>query len=388
MQRRTFVRIPLLATILGSAQLAAGHPGDAHAAAPGRAPRVGPVETNVPLTTLFGAYGDTGGRWIGADSGYSVALPDGRIVWIWSDTFVGPINPDHTIPRDTTFIHNSLIVQDADGTLHTVHGGTDERPTSLFAIPGGGERATMEDTEWYWCADATVEGTDLVVCLLRFVKTGPDVFDFEFRGTALGVVSIEDFAGAEILQNPAPGRIHWGSALFADGGWTYVYGVDDQKDTKYLHLARVRAGSLRQWESWRFWTGSAWSESEADSVSLMSGVANEFSVTRQPAGLLLLTQDTTEALSADIVAYAAPRPTGPFTDKTLVHRTPETGGTQWGGRVFTYNAKAHRRRGGGPTLVTYNVNSFEPDDLYADARLYRPRFLDVDLTSSFEGDSR
>jgi hypothetical protein len=28
-------------------------------------------------------------------------------------------------------------------------------------------------------------------------------------------------------------------------------------------------------------------------------------------------------------------------------------------------------------LITYNVNSFDTDDVYTDARLYRPRYVDV-----------
>lgn len=374
MQRRTLITIAAAAvgaTTVAGARPAAAAP-DVPEAPIGRVPRVDGVRTNTALTRAFGKYGDTCGAWIGADSGYSVPMADGRTVWIWSDTFVGDVGPDHTIDRDAAFIHNSLIVQDPDGTLTTIHGGSTEEPASLFAVPGG-----SENTEWFWCADATLEGTDLVMCLLHFVKTGDDVFDFEFRGTAIGTVSTDDFTVRHLQQRTT--RIHWGSALFEDGGWTYVYGVDDQRDDKFLHLARVPRGSLREWDSWRYWTGSTWSSDEADSVSLMTGVANEFSVTRSPAGLMLLTQDTSTPLSPDIVAYAARRPTGPFTGKTLVYRTPETEGN-----VFTYNAKAHGRRGDGPVLVTYNVNSFDPEDLYADARLYRPRFLDADLAIAAE----
>ena len=65
---------------------------------------------------------------------------------------------------------------------------------------------------------------------------------------------------------------------------------------------------------------------------------------------------------------------GPFTGKTELYRTPETSGN-----VFTYNAKAHPELGNGHTLmVTYNVNSFDTNDLYAEVDNYRPRYVDVD----------
>ena len=69
---------------------------------------------------------------------------------------------------------------------------------------------------------------------------------------------------------------------------------------------------------------------------------------------------------------------GPFTGKTELYTTPETGGN-----VFTYNAKAHPQLGNGNTLlVTYNVNSFDTNDLYVDVDNYRPRYIDVNAKIS------
>jgi hypothetical protein len=71
--------------------------------------------------------------------------------------------------------------------------------------------------------------------------------------------------------------------------------------------------------------------------------------------------------------YRSASITGPYTGKTELYTTPETGGN-----VFTYNAKAHPNLGDRDTLViTYNVNSFQGSDHYTDARLYRPRYVNV-----------
>ena len=42
-----------------------------------------------------------GDGWTGADGTYSVALPDGRTVWMFGDTFLGRVNPDRSRPADT-----------------------------------------------------------------------------------------------------------------------------------------------------------------------------------------------------------------------------------------------------------------------------------------------
>ena len=109
----------------------------APAAATACAPRIS-AQVDTELTERFGAYGDTAGRWTGADSAYSVPLPDGSIAWIYSDTFLGEVDADHGRPLDSPFLHNSIVVDD-DGVLTTHTGGTAEAPGSLVTVPGGDE---------------------------------------------------------------------------------------------------------------------------------------------------------------------------------------------------------------------------------------------------------
>lgn len=100
-------------------------------------------------------------------------------------------------------------------------------------------------------------------------------------------------------------------------------------------------------------------------------------------GYLMVTQDTSELFSTRIVAQVSCSPTGPFTVAAELYRTPETGafGSYGNANVFTYNAHEHiENRDGDTLLVTYNVNSFVGDDLYDDVTIYRPRFVEVELT--------
>ena len=142
------------------------------------------ASVDAPLTQLFGHYGDTAGRWTGADSAYSVALPGGKTAWLYSDTFLGAVNADHSRPQDAPFIHNSIIVADR-GTLATYTGGTAAAPASLVAVPGGDE-----NQKWFWFGDGTVEGSHLRVTLLEFAKTGTGQWDFAFDHTAVASFSL------------------------------------------------------------------------------------------------------------------------------------------------------------------------------------------------------
>lgn len=330
------------------------------------APRIA-ASVNEELTERFGTYGDTAGRWTGADSAYSVPLPDGSTAWIYSDTFLGEVDENGGRPLESPFIHNSIIVDDG-GTLTTYTGGTEAAPESLAKVAGADE-----SQQWYWFGDATVEGDALQVMLLEFVKTGSGVFDFKFVGNAVASFDVDDMSLTSITGLPES-TVNWGSAIYEDpeDGYTYVFGVEDLQAQKFAHLARVPTGSLTT-ADWEYFAAGEWLADPNASTSILEGVSNEFSVSRFQGKFTLVTGDATEALSAEIVMYRGEDLAGPYTGKTVLYETPETGGN-----VFTYNAKAHPNLGDDDRLlVTYNVNSFEGDDLYADARIYRPRYIDV-----------
>lgn len=331
------------------------------------------ASVNEELTAAFGHYGDTAGRWTGADSAYSVPLPGGRTAWLYSDTFLGTVNADRSRPESSPFIHNSIIVEDR-GRMTTHTGGTAAAPESLVTVPGGDEARN-----WYWFADGTVEGLHLQVMLLEFEKTGDGVFDFAFRGTAIASFDLRTLELVELTEaDPArsDSPIHWGSALHEEGRWTYVYGVEDNQSEKYAHLARVPRGKLTT-GAWEYYDGQRWTRYASRSARILEGVSNEFSVHCNGKSLVLVTGDARQALSADIVRYESTSVVGPFSGPELLYRTPETGGN-----IFTYNAKAHPQLGGSDSdgqrlLITYNVNSFDTDDVYADVDNYRPRYVDV-----------
>lgn len=324
------------------------------------------------LRDRFGTYGDIAGRWTGADSAYSVELPDGRIAWIYSDTFLGEVDENHGRPLDSLFIHNSINVDD-DGAITTFTGGTADAPESLVKVAGADE-----NRDWYWLGDATLHGDELQVMLVEFVKTGDTMWDFAFAGNGVATFDASTLELRSVVDLATDG-VNWGSAIYEDpeAGYTYVYGVEDLQSQKFAHLARVAGGDLAD-GTWEYLGESGWSTDPAGSKRILEGVSNEFSVSRFQGQYTLVTGDATEILSSAIVMYRSESLEGPFTGKTELYRTPETSGN-----VFTYNAKAHPELGDGHTLlITYNVNSFDTNDLYTEVDNYRPRYVDVDTKVS------
>jgi hypothetical protein len=374
-------RLTRAAILAGAAVLAAAGTAAAQPCPGTNAPTVASVTPNAGLNSMFTEYGNTGDGWTGGDSTYSTPLPDGRELWMFSDTFLGPITPP-TRPTTAPIVNNTFVPQQGN-SLSTIHGGTAEAPDHLIK--------PSTPSHWYWIGAGTVWGSKLELPVLEFRKTGPDVWDLAWTANALATFKTNRLhEPPTITPLPSSAGISWSAWVEREGGTTYVYGVEDLGAHKYLHIAKVN-GSLRG--EWRYYTGGdpkqpgAWSHEEADSIRVMDSVSNEHSVHKLRDGLYMLTtMDTSVPFSAELVAYFACSPTGPFVDRTTLYTAPETGpfGSYGDGDVYSYNAHAHPELST-PTnvVVSYNVNSLDATiggDVYRDVSIYRPRFIDVRLT--------
>ncbi|GAA1537739.1 hypothetical protein HD600_001358 [Microbacterium ginsengiterrae] len=355
-----------------SAVAPAGH-GDGQCSLAG-ATLTATASVNGPLTEQFTTYAETGGAWTGGDSTYTLPLKGGRTGWFFSDSFLGTVNPDGSRPAGSPFVNNSVVVQTSKG-LSTVTGGTPDAPVGI--IP------PEPDGRWYWIGDPAdgPRGT-VQVPLLQFERTGTGSFDFQWTANRLATLDGDSLQLESIVDLPSATGINWGSWTLEEGNHTYIYGIADPEGVRSSYVART-TGMDRLAGEWTFWNGADWVADETDAVPVVPYVANEFSVAKYRDGYLLITQDTSELFSTRIVARTGCSPTGPFSEPVELYRTPETGlaGSYGDADVFTYNAHEHPNlRTGNRLLVTYNVNTFDNvGDVYDDASIYRPRFIDVEL---------
>ncbi|MEY8018707.1 hypothetical protein [Mycobacterium servetii] len=332
----------------------------------------------MPLTcldTALAGYANSGAGWTGGDSTWSAPLPDGRELFAFSDTFLGPVTARGR-PPDAAFVHNSFVVRDAAGRFSTIVGGTAARPAALIA--------PTDPTHWFWLGAATYLDGALQVPVTEWRPSGPGPFGFAFVGSALARFGIRDLRVPVVTPLPRSRGIQWGQWVQPAGAWTYVYGAETDGEHRYLHVARVAGGDLRR--PFSYWTGRGWSTAESDSSRVTDGVGGEFSVHRlRPGAYLLTTMQGGKGFSDRIVGRFGPAPTGPFGPSTTLYVTPESGrsGTYHDADVYTYNAHAHPEYST-PTavVVSYNVNSVDTSpggDLYRRVGIYRPRFVVVSL---------
>ncbi|HYI20116.1 MAG TPA: hypothetical protein VD836_15475 [Solirubrobacteraceae bacterium] len=298
-----------------------------------------------------------GPGWTGGDVTFSAPLPDGRVAWIFGDTFVGHVTADGR--RSGGMVRNTVVIQDGP-CLQTHATGTAEQPGPLITPD--------EEGTWYWPADATVADGRLHVHAWRMRATGPGPWEFAITGTDLVTFDLPDLALRAIRPLPAGPGVAWGAAVAEDGDTTYVYGVSsaDPRDP-VLHVARSTGGLEAPWE---YATADGWAEDPAASTAQLHGVSHQLTVLRDGDGFALITQEP--LLGPEILVYRGAGPAGPWVgpERLAVAPAPAPG-------TFTYNAVAHPQAiSGGRLLLSYNVNSLDPTVL-GDAAVYRPRFIAV-----------
>ncbi|WP_375256649.1 DUF4185 domain-containing protein [Streptomyces sp. MNP-20] len=354
------------------------------------------------LTGAFAAYGDDAARdddWSGGDGTHSVKLPGGRVLWLFSDTFLGRVHPPPNQQgkphkwRDggAPMVRNSGVVTSPSGALERT------LPTPLFADPAPGQ--------WRWPVAAKVEprtpgGDEQVVRVLLWTRAaGPapwifgvpaatEVATLTLPGLALeGITQISDQRGVADPER----RVLYGTTTVDDGGWTYVFGGNDaqtaSRPSSHAYVARVPHGGLGDPSAWRYWDGRAWSRAGAKPRSVLGdddqkGVGSAFTVVRDGGTYVLFTMAAGARGLTTVTSYWACSPSGPWYGPGKGFAPPLPADSA------AYNPQAHPAlSGGGRLVLSYDVNA--PDatataagqaNVNRNVELYRPRFVTLRLS--------
>jgi len=156
------------------------------------------------------------GAWPGGDGASSTRLPDGRLLWLFGDTFVGGVTATGEREASTRVVRNSIVV--TEGSCVSV------LPTVRDALPGG-------DRTWLWpthsvltSSGAAGSASQLGVFAQRVRRSGPGAFDFERVATSVVRVTVP-WLGTPIVRavsDLARSTVLWGAGLAADGPVTFT----------------------------------------------------------------------------------------------------------------------------------------------------------------------
>ena len=330
-----------------------------------------------------------GPGWTGADGSYSLALPNGNTLWLWSDSYLGTVNPATRLRSSSAFqAHNSLTIQDpVAGTFTTV--GYPQNKSSYF-VP-------RSRADWFWLGGAFLYQPSpgvyqVKVMLLEW--TGA----FVFKGNSVATLSYPSMAIVSVqpiaLQNLS---VEWGTKVLQSGGfYYYIYGIKDPGTANKLpYVARVASiANLTQSRAWQFWnaTKGQWLAgiTNATALSGVPAITNEYSVDLLNFGAgqfyLMVGMDPANPafpLWKSVTTYYSCSPQGPWSARTIVYSTPEAGAPGCSvGTLVAYNPKAHiEATDSSGILISYNVNANNSADLVC-ANDYMPRFIRVPIAGA------
>jgi hypothetical protein len=323
--------------------------------------------------------------WIGGDGVASADLGGGRILWLLDDTLLGNVKDGGR--AGATMVNNTLGIQEnKDAAIRFLAGKKADGKPAAFILPNGGKG-------WFWPLSARRLGDRLIIFLAHIDKTpNPGVFGFKGIGVTLAVVDNPDAEPEKwhMKQHEVPfgdftkGRERsWGSSLLPVGKDLYIYAYAEARGKgplkRNLTVARAPAEKLDDFSTWRFYTGTGWSDKASESAKLADGMGTEFSVTPVPGGDGFVMVTTENGLSDRIMGRFAAAPEGPWSAPVLLYKCPEMGKDKG---VFSYAAKAHSWAAKeNELLISYCHNTWDFARLFRDEAVYRPKFVRVRLGS-------
>lgn len=325
-------------------------------------------------------------EWASADGPVPIALPDGRTLWTFGDTWIGKVLADGSITPTNQLEHNSFVVQ-TGACFAPQMGGTPLRRTERIADPSPGQ--------WYWPASGFVVGSS-VHMFLWHLRSEPAPLFFSIVGMAVATLSLPDLTVQSISAQPfaALPRVFYGATATVIGSTVYAYGRADRNG----YVARVPITQVGISSAWEFWgnpeggSPDTWVTNPATAVPMTfsgtppplpafgagSGPGAPLSVQPYGAGFFG-TAKLLDAFSNDVSAFTAPTPAGPWTYHGRIHTTPTVSAGGFGvssyGALFPFALQGDP----GPTIV-YSTNDFLFDGVEPPPNIgiYGPRFAAPD----------
>ena len=319
-------------------------------------------------------------EWLGSDDAYSIDLGDGRVLWLFGDTFIS--TSKRNVRRRSTMIRNSVGVQsgyDPSSAAMTFYWRTEDGELGSF-FPEDGET-------WFWPGHGIALEDKLLIFLMA-TRTSSEGLGFEHVGwRAVSVAHPERPPSEwhlEWLETPGnPFGLVVSGSVIQMGEHVWAFSVREPEHTIHLvrwPVAQVMNDDLSQ-PQW--WAGEAqgW-VMQGDLLeapqALFSEGHTEFTVHYEPSLDQFLEIQTLGFGQADLGFRLADAPTGTWTPIERFYRPEEYEVSN----ILVYAAKAHPHLTGADLVLTYATNTYPFARLVRRDDLYYPRFLKASLGNS------
>jgi hypothetical protein len=316
-------------------------------------------------------------RWLGGDAAFSTDLGDGRVLWMFGDSFVA--KEAAAARRQSAFIRNSVAIEtgyDPSRASIKFYTATKHGKPTDFAL--------SEGASWFWPLHGIRLGDHLLLFYMRMASdTSKNSLGFQSIGWNAFIVENPDGEPSQWklrkLDGPeTQGKMLVGMSLIRDGENLYAFVLDNSKLNAYLlrwPVVDAAAGRLSS-PLWWCGAGEGWQPSAAHRQVVIQDAGTEFSVQRDPLSAGFIHVKSQGFGATTIVLRIAPRLEGPWSDPQQLYRPPESDYPQ----AFVYGGKSHPELAGADLVITYTANGSD-ERLATDMSIYFPRFVRVSLSS-------
>jgi len=310
------------------------------------------------------------------DGMYSIALPDGRSIFLMGDSYIGPVSDGQRSTSDHMY-RNTYILYD-NGKVSAIYGANGNVKSSAAVPPG-----SPNEQKWYWPGHGFVNSDKLYIFQTLMYQGSEGMWGFMYETTHILEYNLPDLKLNKTTPIPFTGSrdIHYGMAVLKEGETVYIYAqVDIRNDANPISEVLIARSTINNlYTNWEYYNGSGWSQNASAAVKLEGlasvPVSSQFNVFKLRNKYVLLTQKKTFG-SGEIYTFISDTPYGPWRNKKLVFKTTE----QNTPNLFTYNAMAHPQfEKDDMILISYNVNTLVYAEQFSDVSKYRPRFFWVGI---------
>lgn len=313
--------------------------------------------------------------WRGADGASSIDLENGKILWLFSDSFIDPNACGAR--KNSIMVRNSIALQDGNNLNTAIPryywGQSGGKPDSFFKIPG---------KFWFWTGHGTRIKDKLIVFLMEIkaVKTG---LGFEAYGWYVVVISNPDDPPSQWKMSYKKGPETYGTiagsaAVLKDEKYLYAYGaVEPSTHEVYLLRWKLKDAYSENFSKPEWWIKDDWAERKSKMPvpePLFIG-GTEYSVHYDKTLKKFIQIQSFGFGEGQIGLRMSDSLQGKWTEPYLFY-TPSYRGVK---RPFMYSAKVHPELSGDGIYITYNVNSFDFGELIENQTIYYPKFIHVKI---------
>jgi hypothetical protein len=315
-------------------------------------------------------------HWVGGDGASSVDLGDGRILWLFGDSWIDPSG--QRTRQSARMVSNSVAIQvGADPATASIrfYWGRAADGSAAALIPDEGD-------ERHWFGNGVRVGDRLLLFLNRVRGTDTGI-GFESVGWTAWMVANPDaepstWRMTRLATPPNPLGVLVGfAAVLRLGEHVFAFGSQDPVKSHPIYAVRwpvpqARQGALSNPE---WWAGErlGWvpDSSAAPRQPLFEKGQSELTIHGDEATERFLAVQTQGFGPADVMMRAAPALTGPWSESRMLYRPLE----YYRPNVMIYSAKAHPELTGAHLVLTYATNTFQFAEHLSDSLIYYPRFV-------------